>query len=591
MWDTSCTNWSELIAAGKPPIPELPLFEAEAEKALRIFKRLRVPDIEGNPTYGEICDEWVFAIVRAVFGSYDPETKRRMIREFFVLIPKKNGKSSIAAAVIVVAIIMNRRPEAECLLIAPTKQIANIAFKHAAGIIRLDPSLSKLFHLQQHLRTITHRTSHAQIIIKAADTDAITGSKSTFILIDETHEFSRHARADEVFIEIRGGLAARPEGFILQITTQSKSRPTGVFKQELAAARDVRDGKVSRPVLAILYEFPKELQVSEEWKRPENWSLVNPNLGRSVFVDFLQDRFAQAERDGPEALALFSSQHFNVEIGVGLHTDRWEGTDYWLDRADPSLADLHNLIDRSDVVVVGIDGGGLKDLLGFAAIGRDAVSRRWLLWCRAWAHRKVLERQPQIAPALRDFEREGSLTIYDVAGEDVDELVSYVLEIQNSGKLPEKHGIGVDAVGISDIVDGLQQAGVMDGREDLVVAVKQGWQLANVIKSTARRLQAGTILHDGSSLMTWCVGNARVEPKGNAVMITKQAAGAGKIDPLMAAFNAVVLMATNPEAKGKSVYEQLAEMPAPTDAAPAEETRRYAQATSAYAEKFFAGED
>ena len=44
--------------------------------------------------------------------------------------------------------------------------------------------------------------------------------------------------------------------------------------------------------------------------------------------------------------------------------------------------------------------------------------------------------------------------------------------------------------------------------------------------------------------MSWAVANARVEPKGNAIIITKQASGSAKIDPLMAA--SIALMSTNP---------------------------------------------
>src|SRR3546814_21142668 len=98
---------------GRSLVPDLPLFEAETARALRIFKLLRIPDVVGQPTMAEACGEWFFPIVAAMFGSYDPVANRRMLQEFFLLIPKKNLKSSNGGAMMLTEDIMNRRPEAE----------------------------------------------------------------------------------------------------------------------------------------------------------------------------------------------------------------------------------------------------------------------------------------------------------------------------------------------------------------------------------------------------------------------------------------------------------------------------------------------
>lgn len=541
MWDTSLPDWEDRIKECRSLIPELPLHDAMADKALRIFKRLRCPDIIGMPAYGEICDDWVFDLVRVIFGSYDPETKTRALREFFLLIPKKNGKSSIAAAIIVTAAILNERPEAELLLIAPTMTIAKIAFKQAWGIIRADVELDALFHVREHLRTITHRVTRAEIAIKAAQGDVITGGKATYTLIDETHEFARSSKAEGVFLELRGALASRPDGFLMQITTQSKEAPAGVFKQELEKARAVRDGRMKQPMLAVLYELPAKMQ--KQWQDQSNWRMVNPNLGRSVDQNFLIDQLTAARENGPHALALLASQHFNVEIGVG-QGGAWVGAQFWA-QAARELVTLDYLIEHSEVATTGIDGGGLDDLLGLGVIGRHRETKRWMGWAHAWAHPEVLRTRKEIAPRLRDFEACGDLTILgedDPTG-DVIGVADVIERLNDAGLLPEAGAVGLDPYGVSAIIDELAGRGISD---EQMAAIGQGARLSPEIWGIERKLKDGTFVHGGQPMMDWVLGNARIEQRGSAVMITKEAAGRAKIDPLMAILNAFKLMSRNP---------------------------------------------
>ncbi|WP_244486651.1 terminase large subunit [Aureimonas sp. Leaf324] len=567
-WSTACPDWEDRIVERRTLVPDLPLFADEAEKALRIFNRLRLPDVIGQPTMAEAGTEWLHPIVSALFGSYDERSHRRMVQELFLLVPKKNSKSSGAAAIMVVALIMNRRPEAEFLLIAPTKQIADIAFKQAWGIIRADRSLSELFHPQEHLRKITHHTSRASLQIKAADTDVITGSKSTGILIDETHVFAKKSNAADIFVEIRGSLAARPDGFLIQVTTQSKEPPQGVFKAELSKARRVRDGQIRLPLLPVLYELPARLIDSDGWKDPATWGLVNPNLGRSVDEQFLANQLLVAEDEGREALALLASQHFNVEIGLRLRSDRWAGADVWEERGID--LNLEALLERSEVVTVGIDGGGLDDLFGLSVIGREPIeveeevevdgiktvqrTKRWLGWSKAWCHRGVLQRRKSIETKLLDFEKAGDLVIVGDELADVTGIVAVVERVMAAGKLA---AVAVDPAGLGELADALDGIGIT-AENKMLIGAPQGFGMMNAIKTAERKLTNGTFHHAKSGLMDWCVGNLKIEPTATAIRATKQNAGDAKIDPVMAMFDAVFMMATNPKVSTFNAAEWIA---------------------------------
>lgn len=578
VWTTACPDWEQRIVERKSLVPFAPLFAGEAAAALDVFKSLRMVDVAGQPTFGQACEPWVFDFVGAIFGAYDAQSGQRLIEEFLLLISKKNGKSTIAAGIMLTALIRNWRHDAALSILAPTQKIANNSFGPAASMVRADPKLRALLHVVDNQRMIKHRVTGAELRVIAADTQTVGGSKAGFVLIDELWIFGKRGSAESMFEEATGGLASRPEGFVIYLTTHSDERPAGVFKDRLDYFRGVRDGTIDDPrSFGMLYEWPKHMREDEAYLEPTNFYVTNPNLGRSQSVNFIQRKLRLAKEgrgeDGDTSEQIVLAKYLNVEIGQRLARDRWLGAPFWPRCAVKALS-LDDLIARSEVIVGSVDGGGLDDLLGLCLIGREKGSKRWLIWAHAWAWSIVWERRKDIAPKLDELVKEGTLTkcvlpddtpldedavidaddVDDDLTEDVRGVVEVFVKIRDAGLLPEAEGIGLDPAGVAAIVDELSAEGFPP---EMLKAIPQGWRLNSAIKGLARKCAARTVRHGGTELMTWCIGNVKQEPRGaNGVAITKQSPSA-KIDPAAAMFSAAMLMTLNPQAAGgPSIYEE-----------------------------------
>jgi phage terminase large subunit-like protein len=545
-YTTACLDWEDRIRTGKSIIPP-PIFPEEAESAISVMKELRIVDAPNSPRMGDACAQWVFDLAGAIFGSYNVDTGERLIKEVFVLVSKKNSKSTIAGAIMLTALIRNWRQSAQFVVLSPTVEVATNSFAPARDMVSKDEELETLMQVQSHIKTITNRNSNATLKILAADTNTVGGLKAVGVLVDELHLFGKIPTSENMFREAFGGLASRPEGFIIYLTTQSDEPPSGVFKQKLQYARDVRDGKIiDKGFLPVIFEHPNDMVANGDCLKLENMWMTNPNMGYSVDQAFLEREFMKASHEGGDSFRGYMSKHGNVEIGMNLRSDRWAGADFWEIQARDEIT-LQYILDNSDIIDIGIDGGGLDDLLGLAVIGRHVATHKWLLWTHAWAHPSVLERRKSEASRFNDFSKDGDLTLVKKIGDDVYDVVEICVKVEESGLLDK---IGVDPHGLGGILDALLDAGIA---EDSIVGVSQGWKLQGAIKTAERRLAEGQMIHAKQPMMDWCVGNAKIEPRGNAVLITKQMSGFAKIDPLMATFNAVNLISLNPEPTGGNI--------------------------------------
>ena len=240
-----------------------------------------------------------------------------MIREVFLLAPKKSSKTSYGAALMETTLLMNERPRAEFLLIAPTVSLAHIAFSQALGMVEKDADgfLQKRMHIQEHLRKITDRRTKATLEIKAFDTSVLTGVKPAGVLLDELHEIAKAPAAERLIGQLRGGLLPNPEGFLMFITTQSDEPPRGAFRSELMVARAIRDGQSQGAMLPILYEFPEDIANDRgnppAWQDPKNWWMVTPNRDRSVSIPRLEEDW---RRPSSRGRARSSAGHLSTSI-------------------------------------------------------------------------------------------------------------------------------------------------------------------------------------------------------------------------------------------------------------------------------------
>ncbi len=577
-WSFACPDWKERLRDGRSLIPDLPLDKALASRAVGIFNKLRLPDVAGFPPLRDAAGDWQRDIVATLFGSMDT-SGRRHVRRLLNLIPKKNNKTTGSAGIMLTALLMDAEPRQLYSLLGATQAIANRGFDQAQGMIRADPVLKDRFLIKDYNKTIIDQVTESTLKVQTFDEKVVTGDIPKGMLIDELHILGKVHFGRRVWGQLWGGLVSKPGGFLIEITTQSDEPPTGVFADELKLARRIRDGLVSgaaATMLPVLYEFPEEFQKAKDrpWTNPDCWPMVLPNLGRSVHMDLLKEQFAEAVEKGREEENRWASQHLNVQQGIGMQDERWIGADYWAGAAWEPIRDLDALLARCEVAVVGMDGGGLDDLTGVCVLGRDKVTKVWLYWFHAWAHRKVMEIRKDISPRLVDFDEDGDLTFWgsvesqaDVAGllegeesaiergiddDDVVGIIDVCKKVRASGLLPKEGAIGIDRASIGAVLDALVDAEFTLSTAEAGATVEAVSQSAanmnSAIVTLQRKLESGGAAHGGTRLMDWCVGNAKAVQRGNSVAIDKQISGKAKIDPLIAGFVATKLMEANPVA-------------------------------------------
>jgi phage terminase large subunit-like protein len=149
-------------------------------------------------------------------------------RETLILLPKKNGKTTLLAALALYHLITT--PNAECVLGATSRDQATILYDQAVAFIRRSEALQQRVESKRGYREIRSRVDSGRIRVLAADVDTADGVIPTLALVDEMHR----ARSAELYGVFRDGLGPRA-GRMLTISAAGAHETTPLGRMRVAA--------------------------------------------------------------------------------------------------------------------------------------------------------------------------------------------------------------------------------------------------------------------------------------------------------------------------------------------------------------------
>jgi phage terminase large subunit-like protein len=209
-------------------------------------------------------------IVKPIFGTLDAEGKR-IIRQAYVEIPRKNGKSELAAAISLFLLFADGEVGAEIYVAAGDRDQASLVFNVAAQMVRQDPTLSANSKIIDSQKRIVRHDKGS--FLRAISAEAYTkfGFNASGIIFDELHVQPNR----DLWDALTTSTSAREQPLVLSITTAGFDKESICWEQH-AYAEKVRDGIIDDPTfLPVLYTADRD----EDWTDPEVWYRCNPALG------------------------------------------------------------------------------------------------------------------------------------------------------------------------------------------------------------------------------------------------------------------------------------------------------------------------
>ncbi|WP_096981352.1 terminase TerL endonuclease subunit [Escherichia coli] len=502
-----------------------------AERAAKFIQLL--PHTKGEWAFKRMpitLEPWQLFVICCAFGWVNKGTRLRRFREVYTEIPRKNGKSAISAGVALYCFACDNEFGAEVYSGATTEKQAWEVFRPARLMCKRTPMLTEAFGIEVNASNMNRPEDGARfepLIGNPGD-----GSSPHCAVVDEYHE---HA-TDALYTTMLTGMGARRQPLMWAITTAGYNIEGPCYDKRREVIEMLNGSVPNDELFGIIYTVDE----GDDWTDPQVLEKANPNIGVSVYREFLLSQQQRAKNNARLA-NVFKTKHLNIWVSA---RSAYFNLVSWQSCENKSLT-LEQF--EGQPCILAFDLARKLDMNSMARLYTREIDgkthyysvapRFWVPYDTVYSVEKNEDRRT--AERFQKWVEMGVLTVTD--GAEVD--YRYILEeAKAANKISPVSESPIDPFGATGLSHDLAD-------EDLnpITIIQNYTNMSDPMKELEAAIESGRFHHDGNPIMTWCIGNVvgKTIPGNDDVVKPVKEQAENKIDGAVALIMAVVR--ENPE--------------------------------------------
>lgn len=489
------------------------VFDPErAQRVLDFFpfcRHVKGP-LGGQPIEPDPFQEFIFG---SIFGWVHMDSGLRRFRKAYMQVARGNAKSTSLSVLGIYMMMADGEMGAEVYAAATKREQARIVYNAARRMVMNSPAL--LERISPGRVFMEHDQSGSEFkTLSKEDSKTGDGLAPHLGIVDEYHAHP----TDEMYEVLNTALIKRTQPLLAIITTAGDDINVPCYREYRYCTRVLKQAIDNEEYFVYIAQLDED----DDWKDEANWIKANPLVAktewglRSLRADF------QEALDDPHKQRNFKIKNLNMwmdqrEEGY-MPMDRWNGCAANEENPMPELegrecyigVDLSAKIDLTSVTAEFPMEDGRVAIVSHSFMPEETIEQRRR---EDKVHYDLWVQQGWITPIP------GAVVDHNVVADWIDEQV-------------ETHNWQVSEVVIDPYM--ANQFGIeLQRRGYTVVEVAQTIRFLSVpTKDILERTLSEQLIHDGSPVMAWAMGNAMVRSDAQGNIMLDKRRSRERIDPV-----------------------------------------------------------